>query len=368
MNPLNKHSPSNQNDLSSRCANFSSGPAYLPDAVNQRLKSLIETRLITGHSVLEDSHRSQSFTQIHLQIETLIRRILNVPKHYIILLLPGGARTQSAAIPMNFIHTGTQPIYIETGIWSTLASREAIRYGDILRKTKNDELNTQHFKDCAYYHYVDNETIDGFYWSELPTLQHRRVVCDMTSSLFAYPPQFDQVGLIYAASQKNFGLPGMTLVMVDSNWLSEAQPLSITPSVLNYPLQYQSNSLVNTPANITWITGLFMLEWMESQGGLEKLIEQTELKSNTLYQFLDESDFYQARVQGKGRSKVNIIFETPSTQLDQSCVDFLESHGVIGIKGHRLVGGLRASCYIACPFHHIQHLIKLLQAFEGQYG
>lgn len=368
MNPLNQHSPLNQNDLNLGYTNFSPGPAYLPDAVNQRLKSLIEKRLITGHSVLEDSHRSQAFSEIHLQIEALIRRILNVPKHYIILLLPGGARTQSAAIPMNFIHTGTQPIYIETGIWSTLASQEAMRYGDILRKTTNDELNTENSKDCAYYHYVDNETIDGFYWSELPTLQHRRVVCDMTSSLFAYPPQFDQVGLIYAASQKNLGLPGMTLIMVDSDWLLEAQPLSITPSVLNYRLQYQSNSLLNTPTNISWITGLFMLEWIESQGGLTTLIEHTELKSNTLYEFLDASDFYQARVQGKRRSKVNIIFETPSTQLDESCVDFLESHGVIGIKGHRLAGGLRASCYIACPFHHVQHLIHLLKAFEAQYG
>ncbi len=348
--------------------NLSPGPSALPHDVVKQLRDFLNSRLETGSSLIEISHRSSEFKAAHTRIKDLLRRLLLIPDDYTMLFLQGGARAHTSAIPMNFMTTQAKlPVYLNSGVWSALAAQEAKRYGDIETYSVPGVLPIERLNDADYCHYVNNETIDGIYWDKLPKLSHRRVICDMTSSLLSCSIPWSRLGCIYASSQKYLGLPGVTLVILDRKWLARITPMPQTPSTLNYQQQDQSDSLFNTPTNISWLTALWVLEWIESKGGLTYCVNNATHCAQLLYTFLDQSQFYQATVESHLRSKVNIVFKTRNVQSDQDCADYLAQKGVIGVKGHSLKGGLRASLYSTITPELIHVFIEHLKAFEEQY-
>jgi len=344
-------------------ANFSAGPALLPDDVNKRLADLFVNRCQSGYSILEVSHRSIDFDYLRESLFAKLRDVLGVPDNFSILLLPGGGRGQYAAVPMNFISKNRPAVYLNTGYWGDSAYNEASKYGKVL--LTNAGLVDD---DIAYFFYVDNETVSGNYFSLKQEFSHKRVVCDMSSSLLAYNIDFNKVGLIFAATQKNIGMPGNALVIVKNDWLNCSEPMVQTPSIFNYKQQLSKQSLLNTPCNITWLTALFMLDWISDSGGLSCLQAKLVESSSNFYAFLDSSSFYKALVAPEFRSITNITFATPSVSLDALCLKFLQDNNILGLKGHSVQGHLRASLYIGCNHNHVTLLIDSLKEFERTYG
>mgnify|MGYP005996518843 CR=1 FL=1 len=343
--------------------NFSAGPSFLPDIVNKKILTLFEERLNTGISILEISHRSSEFIDLKNKLESYIQQILKLPSDYDVLFMPAGARAQNAAIPMNFISTNrSSPIYLTSGFWSTNSASEAKKYSDILIDNLHTPL-TNICNNSAYYFYTNNETIDGVYLDKIRYLSHDRVVCDMSSSLFACRQDVKKFSLIFAASQKNIGIPGMALVIVKKSFLQSSAPMLITPSILNYKNQKLKESMYNTPNNLTWVISLFMMEWI-MQEGIDKIQSILDIKARKIYDFFDGSAFYSTFVNNELRSKVNITFTTNNKSLDDSCISYLYKQGIVGVKGHNKIGGLRLSLYVANFNFNIDFLLDCLINFE----
>jgi phosphoserine aminotransferase len=341
--------------------NFNAGPAYIPDEVNTRLIQTLTNRLDSGHSILEISHRSVTFIEIYNQLIEKISRILNIPSNYSILFMPGGARGQNAAIAMNMSSLSkTKPVYLTTGYWSKQSTLEAIKYIDIT------EINLSNYNlfdsNAPYYFYVNNETIDGLYFAN-ENINHPNIVCDMTSSLFALNEDIEKFGAIFASSQKNLGFPGMTVLIIKNSILEKIKPLEITPSILNYKMQFDQGSMYNTPSNICWLTALYMLDWMSSQG-IETIRESIAYKAYKIYEFLDNSKIFKSRVSAKLRSKVNIVFNTHDVETDKSCINYLKEKNIIGVNNHKALGGMRISLYVANYNFDCDYLINCLYEFE----
>lgn len=344
--------------------NFSSGPSYLPDYVNKQLIKTLTDRLKNGKSILEISHRSSEFIDVYVRLKAKIANLLDIPDNYSILLMPGGARGQNAAIAMNMSTlTKKSPTYLSTGYWSEQSAIEAKKYVEIIKK---DLSNYNDFdQQSSYYFYTNNETIDGVYFSNT-NISHSNLVCDMTSSLFVIKENIEEFGAIFASSQKNLGLPGLTLLIIKNSILNTIKPLEITPSILNYKIQFEKESMYNTPVNITWIIAEHMLDWINSQG-LETIRGTISFKSNAIYDFIDNSKLFHTTVAHAIRSKINIVFTTNNSEIDNKCIKHLEENNIIGTKGHKILGGIRISLYASNYNFNHNYLINCLKTFEKKY-
>ncbi len=359
----------------SRVFNFSAGPAALPESVLQQARDEMMDWQGAGLSVMEMSHRGKHFMSIAAQTEADMRELLGIPDNYHVLFLQGGASAQFSIIPMNLLHGGKAADYINTGAWSKKAIAQAKAFCDVnvAASSASDGFNSvpdlAHWNlsdDASYIHYTANETIGGveFHWT--PQTGDVPLVCDMSSTILSRPIDVSKFGLIYAGAQKNIGPAGLTMVIVREDLIGNAHPL--TPSVFDYKIQADADSMINTPPTYSWyLTGL-VLQWLKHQGGLPAIAKVNERKAQKLYQAIDGSDFYANPVEVSDRSWMNVPFTLVNPDLDKIFLVEAEDVGMLSLKGHRSVGGMRASIYNAMPEKAVDALISFMQEFERQYG
>lgn len=353
--------------------NFSAGPAVLPKEVLQQARDEMLDWHGSGMSVMEMSHRGKEFMSIAERTENDLRELAGIPKNYKVLFLQGGASSQFAMVPMNLLRGRTAADYINTGQWSTKAIEEAGRYCTVnVAASSQDKnftyvpsqnewrLNTQ----AAYVHYTSNETIGGveFHWipdTDVP------LVADMSSDILSRPLDVTRYGLIYAGAQKNLGPAGLTLVIVREDLLGK--PLPGTPTLYDYQIHAQNDSMYNTPPTYAlYITGL-VFAWLKKQGGLAAIERINGTKANLLYDYLDSTDFYHCPVARTDRSRMNIPFTLKNSTLDAEFLKQAQQNGLLQLKGHRSVGGMRASIYNAMPFEGVAKLVAFMKDFASRH-
>jgi phosphoserine aminotransferase len=355
-----------------RVHNFNPGPAVLPRAALERAQRELLDIDATGMSIMEHSHRAKTYEAIHNEAIALLRELAGIPNDYDVLLLQGGASQQFAMVPMNLLKPGLSADYIVTGTWAKKAFKEAARIGaprvaastevdgKFRRVPKQSELTLD---DAAVYvHMTSNNTIAGTQFHQFP-VTNAPLIVDMSSDILSRPMDVRQTGLIYAGAQKNLGPSGVTVVIVRQD-LVEAGNDRI-PEIFQYRTHAAANSLSNTPCTF----GVYMLRnvlsWLKDLGGLPEIAKRNEAKAALLYEVLDErSDFYLCPVERESRSQMNVVFNLPSAELEAECVAAALERGMVGLKGHRLVGGLRASIYNACPMESVEALADFLRSFK----
>lgn len=355
--------------------NFNPGPSTLPRVVlEQAQRELIEYGG-TGISILETSHRAKEYERINAEAEERFKRLYNLDDSYRVLFLQGGASLQFAMVPMNFAQSGTAN-YVVTGSWSEKARDEATRvstvhvaastkderYGRIPRA---DEIHLS--ESPAYVHLTTNNTIVGTQWHEVPDVGATPLVADMSSDIAARPWPLDRFSLVYAGAQKNLGPSGVTIVALRSEWL--AQEPSTLPAILRYSTHVKNQSLYNTPPTFgVYMTNL-VLGWIEELGGLAAMGARNEQKAQIIYDMIDRSNgFYRSAVDASSRSHMNITFRLPTEELEQQFLGDAKAAGMIGLKGHRSVGGIRASIYNAMPKEGCEALAALMTTFATNHA
>jgi phosphoserine aminotransferase len=354
-----------------RAHNFNAGPAALPQEVLQTAASQMLDYNGSGIGVMEMSHRSAAFKGIVEGAENTLRELLGLPSNYRVLFVQGGGTGQFAAVPMNLMRTGTAA-YIETGTWSTKAVKEARKYGEPVVVASSaadgfasvpDLANLAVPADASYLYICQNETIGGIAYHELPPSGNVPLVADVSSCFLSEPCDPTRYGLMWAGAQKNVGPAGVTIVVVRDD-LVGAPAFAATPTVMDYQVMADSNSLYNTPP--CWgiyICGL-VFEWIKNQGGLAAMGEANHAKADLLYAAIDESDLFQGRARACDRSIMNVTFSTGSAELDAAFVEESARAGFVGLKGHRSVGGIRASLYNAVPRASVEALVAFMKRFE----
>lgn len=350
--------------------NFSAGPAMLPEAVLQQIKDeLFDWH--QGMSVMEMSHRSKEFMALIETCESDLRSLLKIPDNYKVMFMQGGATGQFSAIPMNIIGETGKADYVETGIWSKKATSLAKPYGDIKVVASSEDnrfTNIPDFSnwttrsDASYLHYAPNETINGVEFHWVPQVDVP-LVADMSSCILSRPIEVTDYALIYAGAQKNMGPAGITLVIAREDLIGKANPL--TPAVLDYAnFAGDDHSIYNTPPTFAWYVCALMYKWVINQGGLDAMRDINAQKADMLYDFIDNSDFYANPVQKDCRSRMNVPFTLADDALDKTFLAEAEKVGLYQLKGHRLVGGMRASIYNAMPIEGVKALIDFMIEFE----
>lgn len=358
-----------------RIYNFNPGPATLPTEVLEQIRDELLDWHNSGMSVMEMSHRGQLFPKVVVQeSEADLRELLSIPDEYKILFLQGGGRLQFAMVPMNLLGHQQTADYINIGIWSKAAIDEAQRYCqvNVVADAKSSGYTTippisswRLNKNAAYFHYVDNETVNGVEFNEIPNVSVP-LVSDMSSNILSRPIHISRFGLIYAGTQKNMGIAGLAVVIVREDLMGS--PQSYTPSIFNYKTQAAHHSLYNTPPTFAWyVTGL-ILKWLKRQGGVEKIAQINQRKADKLYQYIDESGFYRNNVDQQYRSRMNVVFTLNNETLNQSFLDESLQAGLAGLKGHSVVGGMRASIYNAMPLQGVDALIDFMKDFVKRHG
>jgi len=358
--------------------NFSAGPAVLPKAVLQQAQQEMLDWHGSGISVMEMSHRGKEFTKILEELENDLRELANIPYNYKILLLQGGASSQFSMVPMNLLRGKQTADYIVTGQWSQKAAQEAMRYCAVNIAASSEDANFTYAprqetwqinKNTAYIHYTTNETIGGveFHWTpEFPKDDPIPLVADMSSDIFSRPLDVSQYGLIYAGAQKNLGPAGLVLVIIREDLAGK--PLPGTPSLLDYQIHIDNNSMYNTPPTYAiYITGL-VIKWLKQQGGLAAIEQKNIHKSSLLYDLIDHNDFYHCPVSKPDRSRMNIPFTLSDAALDTIFLKQAEDNGLVQLKGHRSVGGMRASLYNAMPPEGVVRLVEFMKEFAKNHG
>lgn len=362
--------------MTKRTFNFSAGPSMMPISVMEQVRDEFIDWHSMGVSVAEISHRGPAFMELAKQSKQDLRELLNIPDHYHILFLPGGARTQFASVPMNLIGEYEQAAYVQTGYWGYVAATEAARYLKVKTVANSEKINYTaipdqntwgDFSDCAYLHYADNETIHGVEFDFIPESKEVLLVCDMSSNLLSRPFDINQFGLIYACSQKNIAIAGVTIVIVRDDLLArKAHPF--LPSIMNYALQVKHDSMWNTPPTFEWYFAGLVFQWLKKQGGLKVIAEKNAEKSKKLYDYLDSQDFYRNQVDKRYRSRMNVVFHLPTPELDAEFVKEAAKNHLIGLKGHQILGGIRASIYNAMPIEGVDALIAFMKEFVRAHG
>lgn len=363
-----------------RAFNFSAGPATLPVSVlHQAAEEMLDWHGC-GLSVMEMSHRSTHFTSIHQQALDDLRELLHVPDNYEILFMQGGAIAENAIIPMNLIGRldATQPKadYLVTGAWSEKSRQEATKYGavNLVASSQNNgftdlpELSDWCISDdAAYLHLCTNETIHGVEFHELPNLgQHPILVADMSSHLLSRPIDVSRYGVIYAGAQKNIGIAGLTIVIARQDLLGFALPC--TPSAFNWKIVAEAQSMYNTPPTYAiYIAGL-VFKWLKEQGGLSVIEERNIAKAKLLYQTIDSSSFYYNSVSVSARSRMNIPFFLANHEHEQAFLLGAEKNGLLQLKGHKTIGGIRASLYNTMPIAGVHALVDYMKHFEQRHA
>jgi phosphoserine aminotransferase len=357
-----------------RIFNFSAGPAVLPEEVLSRAGDEMLDWRGTGMCVMEMSHRGREFMSIAAEAEKDLRELLAVPQNYKVLFLQGGATLQFAQVPMNLLAGRTKADYVVTGEWSKKAVKEAQAYCDVhVAASSEDKGFTYAPKDwkvgpdAAYVHYCSNETIGGVEFHEIPKVEkHIPLVADASSHILSRPLDVSKFGLIYAGAQKNIGPAGLTIVIVREDLVGRAQ--KGTPSVMDYKLQAAADSMLNTPATYAMYIAGLVFKWLKTQGGLAEVEKHNIAKAKLLYDFLDASSFYKNSVDKKDRSRMNVPFTLADAKLDDEFLKGAEKEGMVQLKGHRSVGGMRASIYNAMPVEGVRRLVAYMKDFGARRG
>ncbi len=359
----------------SQIYNFSAGPAVLPEAVLYEAQESMRDWQGCGLSVMEMSHRSKEFIAIAGQAEQDLRDLLRVPNSHRILFLQGGATGQFAAVPMNLLSDRARADYVDTGSWSKKAIAEAKKYctanivatgGDGDPMSIPSQAGWSLDSGAAYLHYTPNETISGVEFHWVPQVEGVPLVADMSSTLLSRPIDVARFGLIYAGAQKNIGPAGLTVVIVREDLVGKAMPA--TPAVWDYRRQSEADSMLNTPPTYAWYVAGLVFQWLKRQGGLEAMAQVNKRKADKLYAAIDGSDFYRNPVHPDCRSWMNVPFIMADKTLDERFLADAKSAGLLALKGHRSVGGMRASLYNAMPEAGVDALIAFMRDFEQRCG
>ena len=357
----------------SRIYNFSAGPATLPEEVLKQAQNELLDWHGAGMSVMEMSHRGKEFMSIAAQAEADLREVMAIPDNYKVLFLQGGASSQFAMVPLNLMGRTGKADYINTGSWSKKAIAEAKRYGEVnvIADTAADfkapaEADLSFSTDAAYVHYTPNETIQGVEFPYIPDTGDIPLVADMSSTILSRPIDVSKFGIIYAGAQKNIGPAGLTLVIIREDLIGHA-PESC-PAMMNYQIHADAGSMYNTPPTYGWYLAGLVFKWLKDNGGLETMAVINERKAEELYAAIDASDFYANPVDPECRSWMNVPFTLADDHLDNSFLEEAGARGLKTLKGHRSVGGMRASIYNAMPEEGVQALIAFMKDFEKANG
>ena len=358
-----------------RVFNFSAGPAALPEPVLQQAAAEMLDWHGCGMSVMEMSHRGKEFIAIAGEAEALLRELMHIPADYKVLFMQGGAIAENAIVPMNLLRGKTSADYIDTGEWSKKSIKEAKKYGavNVAASAADSGYTTIPARsgwkldaNAAYVHICSNETIGGVEYHFTPDTGAVPLVADMSSSILSRPVDVSKYGLIYGGAQKNIGPAGLTIVIVREDLIGHALPA--TPSAFDYKVVADNDSMYNTPPTYAiYIAGL-VFNWIKAQGGLPALEVHNRKKAALLYDYLDTTGFYSAPVARDCRSLMNVPFKLRQEALDSAFLKGAEARGMVQLKGHRSVGGMRASIYNAMPMAGVQTLVAYMKEFESQHG
>ena len=353
-----------------RVYNFSAGPSMLPLEVLERAAAELVNYRGSGMSVLEMSHRSPVYEEIIHSAEALLRQVLEIPDNYKVLFLQGGASTQFAAVPLNLLPENGKADYILSGQFSTKAYQEAQKYGDIKAVASSKDRNFSYVpktekgdfrQDAAYVHICYNNTIYGTKFPYIPNVGEIPLVADMSSCILSEPIDVSKFGVIYAGAQKNMSAAGLTVVIVREDLLGRAR--AQTPTMLNWSVMSENGSMYNKPPCYCIYIAKLVCEWILSLGGLKEMQKRNERKAALLYGYLDGQDYYVAPVEKESRSMMNVTFVTGNAELDKKFAKEAAESGLHNLKGHRSVGGMRASIYNAMPYEGVEKLVAFMQEF-----
>ena len=354
--------------------NFSAGPAILPQEVLRRAASEMTNYKESGISVMEMSHRSSLFEDILNGSIEKVSRLLNIPDNYQVLFLQGGGSTQFAMVPLNLMKN-KKADYIVTGAWAKKAAQEAGKFGDVKILASSEDKNFSYIPDCSdldiredsdYVHYCSNNTIYGTRFNSLPNSKGKTLVTDASSCIVSEPMDLSAFGLVYAGAQKNMGPAGATMVIIRKDLIPEETVFNV-PTMLSYKTHAEKNSLYNTPPSYSiYIMGL-VFDWLLELGGLDAIQKINQEKAGLLYEFLDNSKLFSSPVRKEDRSLMNIPFITGDKEVDAEFIKFAADEGLISLKGHRSVGGMRASIYNAMPIEGVKKLVECMDRFERNH-
>ncbi len=357
----------------SRIFNFSAGPAMLPAEVLSRAGDEMLDWHGSGTGVMEMSHRGKEFMSIAAEAERDLRELLAIPASYKVLFLQGGATLQFAQVPMNLLRGKGSADYVVTGEWSKKAVKEAKNYCDVAIAASSEDRNFTYApkkfsirKEAAYVHYCSNETIGGVEYHSIPDVGEIPLVTDASSHFLSRPLDVSRFGLIYAGAQKNAGPAGLTFVIVREDLIGQAQ--KGTPTVMDYKLQADADSMLNTPATYAMYIAGLVFKWLKQQGGLVSMERKNVEKARLLYDLLDSSQFYANPVAKEDRSRMNVPFTLKDAKLDEEFLKGAAKQGMVQLKGHRSVGGMRASIYNAMPIEGVQCLVQYMKDFEKKHA
>ncbi|ABS22350.1 3-phosphoserine/phosphohydroxythreonine transaminase [Bacillus cytotoxicus] len=351
--------------------NFSAGPSMLPLPVLEKVQAELLNYNGTGMSIMEMSHRSSYFQEIIEETSSLLRELMYIPDSYDVLFLQGGASLQFSMVPLNVMNKHKRAGYVLTGTWAKKALQEAKKVGEavIVASSEEDNFTTIPYISASmipsnldYLHITTNNTIEGTKYTEIPQVATIPLVADMSSNILSEEYDVNQFGVIYAGAQKNLGPAGLTIVIVKKELVGKAK--AFCPVMLNYETYSKNNSLYNTPPSFSIYVTKLVLEWLKEQGGVSVMEQQNRKKAALLYQFLDESQLFTSPVDPKYRSLMNIPFTTPSEKLNEQFLQKAKEMGLVTLKGHRSVGGMRASIYNAMPIEGVKKLVAYMKTFE----
>jgi len=356
-----------------RVYNFSAGPSALPLPVLEKAQKELVCYGDAGMSVMEMSHRSGSFQAIIDECEASLRSLLNIPENYKVLFLQGGASSQFAMVPLNLLNKSKKADFVLTGLWSKKAYKEAARYGEANLIASSEDKTFSYIpkldkstftKDADYFHITYNNTIYGTKYSTLPEVGDVPLVADMSSSILSEPVDVSKFGIIYAGAQKNMAPAGLTVVIIREDLIGNA--MDITPTMFNYSTHSENGSMFNTPPTYPIYICNLVCNWLKDLGGLSAMKAINEEKATIIYNYLDESKMFKATVENKeDRSLMNVPFITGNDELNAKFIKEATANGFVNLKGHRSVGGMRASIYNAMPVEGVQALVDFMKKFEA---
>jgi len=356
-----------------RVYNFSAGPSALPLPVLEKARKELVCYGDAGMSVMEMSHRSGSFQAIIDECEASLRSLLNIPENYKVLFLQGGASSQFAMVPLNLLNKSKKADFVLTGLWSKKAYKEAARYGEANLIASSEDKTFSYIpkldkstftKDADYFHITYNNTIYGTKYSTLPEVGDVPLVADMSSSILSEPVDVSKFGIIYAGAQKNMAPAGLTVVIIREDLIGNA--MDITPTMFNYSTHSENGSMFNTPPTYPIYICNLVCNWLKDLGGLSAMKAINEEKAAIIYNYLDESKMFSATVENKeDRSLMNVPFITGNDELNAKFIKEATANGFVNLKGHRSVGGMRASIYNAMPVEGVQALVDFMKKFEA---
>jgi len=360
--------------MANRAYNFNAGPAALPLEVLQKAQQEFVEFENSGMSLMEMSHRGAIYEKVHFEAVTLLKELLAIPEGYKVLFIQGGASTQFAMVPMNLLREGTSAAYVATGSWATKAIQEAKLFGEttIAASSEADSYKRipaiselKYAPDAAYVHLTSNETIEGTQWAEFPDTGNVTLIADMSSDILCRPVDISKFGLIYAGAQKNLGPSGITIVIIREDLI--AKPTSPVPTMLRYDTHAKADSLYNTPPTFAIYMMREVLNWIKENGGAAGMEARNREKSELMYNVIDNSNgFYRGFAEAGSRSLMNVTFTLASEELEKQFINESSAQGFVGLKGHRSVGGLRASIYNAVPLDSVRALVDFMRDFQSR--